>query len=81
MSVVIPDRQPVTTVDFVRLANCPHCWQRAGKPCTVAGSLGDHLARWLRAERRGLIGYEDLVTLMAGLDIIAGHVIVRSGAR
>jgi hypothetical protein len=40
----------------VRLANCPHCWQRPGRSCTITGPAGDHLARWQRAERRGLIG-------------------------
>ena len=70
----------VTVTDLVRLANCPQCWQRPGRPCTVAGVPGDHLARWQRAERRGLIGRTDLATVVAGLEVIAGHVIVRGGA-
>jgi hypothetical protein len=65
----------------VRLANCPQCWQRSGQPCMVTGPAGDHLARWQRAERRGLIGREDLAAVVAGLEVIAGHVIIRDGAR
>jgi hypothetical protein len=61
----------------VRLANCPHCWQRPGPPCTVSGPPGDHLARWQRAERRGLITREDLAAVVAGLEVIAAHVIIR----
>ena len=70
----------VQAVPAVRLANCPHCWQRPGCPCTVTGSPGDHLARWQRAERRGLIGREDPAAVVAGLEVIAAHVIIRGGA-
>jgi hypothetical protein len=71
----------VTPAELVRLANCPQCWQRPGKPCTLSGPPGDHLARWQRAERRGLIGRDALAAVVAGLEVIAGHVIVRDGAR
>jgi hypothetical protein len=60
-----------------RQANCPHCWQRPGPPCTVSGPSGDHLARYQRAERRGLIRREDLAAVVAGLEVIAAHVIIR----
>lgn len=80
MSAAIP-HVAATIVDAVRLANCPHCWQRPGLPCTIVSAAGDHLARWQRAERRGLIGREDLVAVIAGLEVIAGHVIIRDGAR
>jgi hypothetical protein len=80
MSTTIP-QTPAAVTDLVRMANCPHCWQRPGKPCTITGPAGDHLARWQRAERRGLIGREDLAAAVAGLEVIAGHVIVRDGAR
>jgi hypothetical protein len=63
--------------EAARLANCPQCWQRPGPACTVSG---DHLARYQRAERRGLIGREDLAAVVAGLEVIAAHVIVRGGA-
>jgi hypothetical protein len=74
-------RAVVAVTDLVRLANCPQCWQRPGRACTVSGASGDHLARWQRAERRGLIGREDLAAVVAGLEVIASHVIVRDGAR
>ena len=85
MTPIIPDQPPpagttrtaVAVTDLVRLANCPHCWQRPGRPCTVAGLAGDHLGRWQRAERRGLIGREDLAAVVAGLEVIAAHIIIR----
>jgi hypothetical protein len=88
MHAIIPDQPPpadppravADVTDLVRLANCPHCWQRPGRPCTVSGPPGDHLARWQRAERRGLIGRADLAAAVATLEVIAGHVIVRDGA-
>jgi len=88
MTPIIPDQHPpdgtprvtVTVTDLVRLANCPHCWQRPGRPCTISGTPGDHLARWQRAERRGLIARDALAAVVAGLEVIAGHVIIRDGA-
>ena len=74
-------RVTVAVTDLVRLANCPQCWQRPGRPCTVAGVPGDHLARWQRAERRGLIAREDLAAAVAGLEVLAAHVTIRDGAR
>ncbi len=82
MHAILPDQQPpadalrVAVTDPVRLANCPHCWQRPGKACTVAGAPGDHLARWQRAERRGLSGRADRAAAVAGLEVIAAHVII-----
>jgi hypothetical protein len=73
----VPAAATITVTDLVRLANCPHCWQRPGRPCTVAGVPGDHLARWQRAERRGLVSREDLAAVIAGLEVIAAHVIIR----
>jgi hypothetical protein len=88
MTPIIPDEQApagtpratVAVTDLVRLANCPHCWQRPGRPCTIDGTAGDHLARWQRAERRGLIARDALAAVVAGLEVIAGHVIIRDGA-
>jgi hypothetical protein len=78
MTTTIP--QPVT-VERVRLANCAQCWQRLGRPCTINGTPGDHLARWQRAERRGLITRAELAAVVAPLEVIAAHVIIRDGAR
>ena len=84
MTPIIPDEQTpagtpratVAVTDLVRLANCPQCWQRPGRPCAVDGAPGDHLARWQRAERRGLIARDALAAVVAGLEVIAGHVII-----
>jgi hypothetical protein len=87
MHTIIPDQQPpadtprVTITDLVRLANCPLCWQRPGKACTITGVPGDHLGRWMRAERRSLISREDLAAVVAGLEVIAAHVVISGGAR
>ena len=74
-------RATVAVTDLVRLANCP---VSAGSgPAARApspGVPGDHLARWQRAERRGLIGREDLAAVVAGLEVIAAHVIILDGA-
>jgi hypothetical protein len=70
---------PAGPVGGVRLAHCGQCWQRPGRPCTITGLPGDHLARWQRAERRGLITRAELAAAAAGLDVIAPHVIVREG--
>ena len=78
MTTTIPQ---AAAVERVRLANCPQCWQRPGRPCTVSGTPGDHLARWQRAERRGSIGREDLAAVVAGLEMIAAHVIIQDGVR
>jgi hypothetical protein len=56
---------------------CPACWARPGRPCTVAGPDGDHLARWLDAERAGCISRAQLTEVVAGLEVIAAHAIVR----
>jgi hypothetical protein len=77
ISQTLPPERVTAPADLVRMANCPHCWQRPGRPCTNSGPVGDHLARWQRAERRGLIGRQDLAAVVAGLEVIAGHVIVR----
>jgi hypothetical protein len=37
---------------------------------------GSHLARWLRAERRGLISREELAAALARVDVIAADVVI-----
>ncbi len=73
-------REALPVAERVRLVNCGQCWAPPGRPCTVSGPPGDHLARWQRAERRGSIGREDLAAVVASLEVIAGHVIIRDGA-
>jgi hypothetical protein len=59
---------------------CPMCWSRPGRPCTITGPAGDHLSRWLEAERQGLVTREQLVAVVAGLDVVAAHIIVRGAS-
>ncbi len=64
-----------------RQANCGECWQVPGKPCTPEG---DHVARFGRAMRRGLITGEDLVAVLQALDAFTSATVVRDvpdGAR
>ena len=51
--------------ELVRQANCGECWQVPGKPCTPEG---DHVARFGRAMRRGLISGPDLIAVLGTLD-------------
>ena len=48
-----------------RQANCGECWQVPGTPCTPEG---DHVARFGRAMRRGLISGPDLLAVLGTLD-------------
>ena len=69
--------QALATAESVRSLPCPLCGQRPGRPCTITGPVGDHLARWLAAERAGLITREQLAAVVGTLEVIAAHVIVR----
>jgi hypothetical protein len=51
--------------EAARQANCGECWQVPGKPCTPEG---DHVARFGRAMRRGLISGPDLLAVLGALD-------------
>lgn len=64
---------PAEAAAVAREVNCDHCWQRPGLPCNPRG---EHLARYQRAERKGLLSREDLATVVVGLEVIAGHVYV-----
>jgi hypothetical protein len=82
MSTIIPDQPLITIPELVRLTNCPQCWQRPGKPCSIlTGPAADHLARWQRAEERALIGREALAAAVASLEVIAPHVLIWDGSR
>jgi hypothetical protein len=56
-----------------RRVTCGFCWQAPGEPCTADGF---HLARFLRAHRRGLITRAELVTVLATLTVIAEGAVV-----
>jgi len=65
---------PLTPAAAAQLVNCGQCRQRPGKPCWPWGS---HLARYQRANRRGLLSDDALAAVVAGREVIAGHEIVR----
>ena len=67
-----PSPEPGTARQVI----CPLCWAPRGKPCTIMGSPGDHLARWQRAETDGLLSRSALATVVAGLTVIAAAAIV-----
>ena len=64
----------MTSLDDVALiVSCGFCWAAPGKPC---GADGQHLARYLRCYRRGLIGRETLAVLCEPLPhVSAGQII------
>ena len=59
--------------EIVRQANCGECWQVPGKPCTPEG---DHVARFGRAMRRGLIAGPELIAVLQSLDAFTSATIV-----
>lgn len=67
--------------EAARRANCPQCWAAPGSPCTVTGPPGDHLGRYARAERRGLITRAELAAVVDGLTASTLHTIIPGGAR
>jgi hypothetical protein len=63
-----------------RQVMCSMCWAPPGTACQQHPA-GSHLARYQDAERRGVLGRQDLAAIIAGLDVIAGHLIIPDGAR
>lgn len=49
------------------------CLARSGQPCTA---LGNHLARYLRAEMTDVISRDHLKAVIATLTVLAPHVVV-----
>ena len=58
-----------------RQANCGECWQLPGKPC-IRNPEGDHVARFGRAARRGLITGHELVVVLSAFDVFTTATIV-----
>jgi hypothetical protein len=77
---ILPAAQPVQAANrraderaqAARSVGCP-CRAAPGVPC---GPAGDHLARYLRAERSGAITRQSLTEVIAGLDVIAPQVLI-----
>lgn len=55
------------------IVSCGFCWARSGSACDQEGL---HLARYVRAFRRGLIGQEDLAVVCEAPRVSAGQVVV-----
>ena len=55
-------------------ANCGECRQVPGKPCTPEG---DHVARFGRALRRGLVTGPEMIAVLQTLDAFINTTIVR----
>jgi hypothetical protein len=68
--------------EAVRQANCGECWQVPGLPCT-RNPEGDHVARFGRAARRGLITGPELVFVLDRFDVFTTATVVETpgGAR
>jgi hypothetical protein len=67
------DRPTDQRAQATRSVTCP-CHAQPGQPCTPAG---DHLARYLHAEKSGAITRQSLTQVIAGLDVIAPHVLIQ----
>jgi len=79
-----PDLPPSTAhLVPIRATPCGQFRHAPGRSCTIIGPPGNHLARYQRAERRGLISRADLAAVVAALEVIAPsvYVIVPGGAR
>jgi hypothetical protein len=64
-----------------RTVICEMCWALPGRCCSVSGPPGDHLCRWVQAERAGLVTRVELAEVIAALPVVAGHVYVYEDAR
>ena len=60
-----------------RQANCGECWQKPSTPCKHDPE-GDHVARFGRAARRGLITGPELVAVLADFDVFTTVTIVKT---
>jgi hypothetical protein len=66
-SAVVLARSMHVICELAGIANCGHCWARPQQPCAAGrdGAEGYHLARFARAERRGLISTADFDAVLA----------------
>ena len=67
-------RSPHEICEAARQATCGECWQVPGKPCTPEG---DHVARFGRAMRRGLISGPDLLAVLGTLDAFTTATVIQ----
>jgi hypothetical protein len=79
-------RSPHDVCEAARLVNCGHCWAAPGAPCVPGGTGPDgfHLARLVRAYRRGLISAPALSAILQDLVVFTNATVVcdaQDGAR
>lgn len=55
------------------MVSCGFCWAVPGTPC---GSDGQHLARYLRAYRRGLLGRDEMAAICADAPRISAGLMI-----
>jgi len=68
----------ISTEDMALIVSCGFCWAAPGTSCEEDGQ---HLARYLRANRRGLNGREALGALFEALaHVSAGQVVPDTAA-
>jgi hypothetical protein len=61
--------------EAARQANCGECWQTPGVPCSQDPE-GDHVARFGRAMRRGLISGPELIAVLQPFGMFTGATLV-----
>jgi hypothetical protein len=60
------------------MVSCGFCWAR---PNTTCGEQGLHLARYVRAYRRGLLSHKELAATCEALaQVSGGHVVSEASA-
>ena len=78
MTAVVDQVRPLVVIcAAARQANCGECWQVPGEPCT-RNPEGDHVARFGRAARRGLISGRELVAVLGRLEAFATATVVET---
>jgi hypothetical protein len=74
----VPSVRPLAEIcQAARQANCGECWQVPGKPCT-RNPEGDHVARFGRAMRRGLLTGAELIAVLGALDAFTNATVVET---
>lgn len=74
---MFPAATAAAPAERARMATCPACWAGPGAPCAADGL---HLARYNRAERRGLISRAELAAAISGLTVITLGTVITGGA-
>ena len=74
MTATVPITLPPASA--ARRLPCDLCWALPGKPCTISGPPGDHLARIITAVKLGLLSRVELAEVVGGLAVIADHVVI-----